>query len=430
GMNIVKVFLPIAKVLPDPQAAGEARIAPGYLENLEDFLGMARRHRIRVVVSFACWGGNGVKWWHEGGQYFGRKPWRTDDGVDSIDVLTRFWTTLCTRLRDNPTVFSYTPSVEWTFPAGNLTWTHPSKPWGRLETEQGLFYWRAFLRARHGGKIADLNARYGTAFGDFSEVPLVDFGYDAKTGRYADPDAKILDYQDFKEWASRRYFKPQMAAIRRADPNHLVTLSNHSRTSIGLWTGAARYFTGFSVPEQADLVDYFAVHENHTDAKQKAEDVVRGMILHARFCCAFGRKPVIFEEFTFGSQDEQKVADGQAQMVRGTVGHASGWMNWFLQFQHNEKAGNLPYRSAVLTDDFSPTAWGLRAKNLIRELQSADLSRQPAKTVIEVSREKELAPRALGTQPTVCRDWGKYVHPMDFRWPRNEWIDLRLLEER
>ncbi|MBM4081666.1 MAG: hypothetical protein FJ278_18325, partial [Planctomycetes bacterium] len=51
GFNIVKVFLPIAKVLPDPQAAGEARVAPGYLENLEDFLGMARRHRIRVVVS-------------------------------------------------------------------------------------------------------------------------------------------------------------------------------------------------------------------------------------------------------------------------------------------------------------------------------------------------------------------------------------------
>ena len=188
GFNIVKVFLPIAQVLPDPQVAGEARIAPGYLDNLEDFLRMTRRHHIRVVVSFTCWGGNGVKWWHEGGQYFGRRPWRPDDGIDSIVVLTRFWTQLCTRLRDNPTVFSYTPAVEWTFPAGNLTWIHPKKQAGRLETEQGLFYLRAFLRARYGGKIADLNARYGTAFRDFSDVPIVDFQYDFKTKKYADPE--------------------------------------------------------------------------------------------------------------------------------------------------------------------------------------------------------------------------------------------------
>ena len=38
GFNIVKVFLPMGEVLPDPQVPGEARIAAGYLDNLEDFL--------------------------------------------------------------------------------------------------------------------------------------------------------------------------------------------------------------------------------------------------------------------------------------------------------------------------------------------------------------------------------------------------------
>src|ERR1039458_4831357 len=33
GFNTVKVFLPIAQVLPDPQVSGEARIPPGYLDN-------------------------------------------------------------------------------------------------------------------------------------------------------------------------------------------------------------------------------------------------------------------------------------------------------------------------------------------------------------------------------------------------------------
>ena len=52
-INIVKAFLPIADVLPDPQGPTEARIAPGYLDHLDDFLAMARKHHIRVVLSLA-----------------------------------------------------------------------------------------------------------------------------------------------------------------------------------------------------------------------------------------------------------------------------------------------------------------------------------------------------------------------------------------
>jgi len=37
-INFLKVFLPIAQVLPDPQVPGEVHIAPGYLDNLENFL--------------------------------------------------------------------------------------------------------------------------------------------------------------------------------------------------------------------------------------------------------------------------------------------------------------------------------------------------------------------------------------------------------
>lgn len=102
NVNLVKVFLPIAQVLPDapfgpegpqgPEGQGpdEARIAPGYLDNVEDFLALARKHRIRVVLSLAEWGGNTIKWWHEGGEYFGRSPWKAE-GVDSLAVLRSFW---------------------------------------------------------------------------------------------------------------------------------------------------------------------------------------------------------------------------------------------------------------------------------------------------------------------------------------------------
>ena len=429
--NTVKVFLPIAQVLPDPQVPGEARIAPGYLDNLEDFLRLAHRHQIRVVVCLACWGGNDIKWWHEGGEYFGRQPWRTDPGIDSLDVLTRFWKQLGARLRDNPAIFSYSPTVEWTFPAGNLTRTPPTKQSGRLETEPGLFYWRAFLQARY-GSIAELNRAYGTAYNDFHVVSIVDFTYDTKARRYADPAAKILDYQNFREWASRRYFKPQLAAIRAADPRHMVTISNHAIRAIGLWEGAARIFTGFEVPEQSDMVDYLVTHDNRSESElkrgQTIEDVLHDSILQARLCNARARLPLIVEEFTFASSNAQRVAEGQAKMVLGTVGHVSGWMNWYLQYPHEPNEADTPGadRSAVLDDEFRPTPWGLRARDLIAQLRTNDLSRLPPKTTIQLDRQKELVPVEMGTQLRICQNWTNYQHPIDFNWPSNRWIDLEL----
>ena len=433
GFNTVKVFLPIAQVLPDPQVPGEARIPPGYHDNLEEFLRMAHRHQIRSVVCLACWGGNDIKWWHEGGEYFGRHPWRSDAGIDSLEVLSHFWKQLCLRLGDNAAVFSYSPAVEWNFPAGNLTWTPPNQQFGRLETEPGLFYWRAFLRARY-DSIAQLNQAYGTAYDDFRAVSVVDFSYDSKTKRYADAAAKVLDYQDFREWASQRYLKPQIATIRAADPKHLVTIGNDSRRVIGLWEGAARYFGGFEVPEQSDLVDYLVMHDNHSESELKGgqtlEDIIHNSVVQARFCNARARKPLVIEEFTFAAPDPQHVADGQARMVLGTVGHASGWMNWYLQFPHNPDEADTPgaNRSAVLDDDFRPTPWGLRARDLIAQLRTKDLARLPAKTTIELDRQKELVPCAMGTQLRICGAWTNYQHPIDFKWPQNKWIDLDLRE--
>ena len=432
GFNTVKVFFPIWQVLPDPQVPGEARIAPGYLDNLEDFLRLASRHHIRVVVSLACWGGNEIKWWHEGGEYYGRHPWHADPGIDSLDVLTRFWTQVCSRLRDNPTILSYTPAVEWEFPAGNLTWTPPGKQYGRLETAPGLFYWRAFVQARYHGSIAELNRAYGTAYDDFRAVPVVDYTYDLKAKRYADPEAKILDYQNFREWSSRRYFKPQLAAIRAADRRHMVTISNHSRIGIGLWEGAARYFIGYEVPEQSDLVDYLTTHDNESQSRLKPgetiENVVHRLTVQARYCQAMARKPLIIEEYTFGSPDPNRVADYQGKMVLGTVGSASGWMNWYIQYPHEPDTADTPGadKSAILDDELRPTPWGLRARDLIVQLRGMDLARLAPKTTIELDRQKELVPHVTGTQLRIDHDWANYQHPIDFRWPSNQWIGLEL----
>ena len=70
----------------------------------------------------------------------------------------------------------------------------------------------------------------------------------------------------------------------------------------------------------------------------------------------------------------------------------------------------------------------MRARDLIAQLRTNDLSRLPPKTTIELDRQKELVPLAMGTQLRICRNWKNYQHPIDFKWPRNKWIDLKLRE--
>ena len=430
NVNLVKVFLPIADVLPDPQGPAEARIAPTYLDNLDDFLAVARQRHIRVVLALAEWGGNGIKWWHEGGEYFGRSPWKAE-GVDSLAVLQSFWAQVATRLRDNPTLFAYTPCVEWTLPNYNLTWSPPDKPWGPVTTEPALWYWRHWAVARHGSLDA-LNQAWGTSYESVDDIPIVDYSYDHGAHHYLDPPAKTLDYQDFRDWASYRYFKPQIEAIRRADPNHMVTISNHMRPVGDLWEGAAQYFTGLAEPEEVALVDYMTHHDNHDAKEIEGADyspLARAATVRLRACLAGARMPIIMEEFAFDSPDADRVAAACSEMVRGTVGSCSGWMVWY--FQHWDE-GNP---TGLVDRDMQPTAWGRAFGELGApeglvggaDFKSAPpLAWRPSRQVIEMNREQELVPTRLGTLLQVVRGWDDYQHPVGYRLPPNPWLRMPL----
>lgn len=431
-LNTIRVFLPIAEVLPDPQGPLEATIAPGYLNNLATFLALCRERDIRVGVALAPWGGNGIRWWHEGGQYFGRRPWRPQEGVDSRAVLRSFWTQLCTRFRDDPTVLYWTPDVEWTFPAGNLTWTPPDQQHGRLPSEQGLFYWRAWLRAKYADTAA-LNAAYGADYADFDAVPIVDYEYTEATGRYASPDAMVADYQAWRDWASRRYLRPQIEAIRAADPNHLVTISNHMRRPAGLWPGAARYFMGFAEPEQAPLVDFYTHHDNNDESELPAGAGLERLSRHAtvalRFCLARERKPILLEEFSFGARDPERSAAGHEALIRGTIGSCAGWMTWYLQYPSDANEADTAQRDYLLDEALRPSPAGELMRRLggpDGELARLDLRFVPGASRLELDRDAELVPRRLGTLLQVARNWDRYQHPVDYVWPANPWIELRL----
>lgn len=220
NITLLKVFLQLSNILPDPQMPGEVHIAPGYLEHLDNFLALCRKHHIRAEIALACWGGNYCTWWQEGGQYFGRTPWKSDAGIDSLEVLCRFWTEVAGRLKNNPAVFSYTPCVEWSIPNANLTWFPPNGHGPVIASEQGVWYWRAWIEAKY-GTIEKLNAAWGTQFAGFGDVTVVNYAYDNPNRRYVEPEQKIFDYSNFRDWSTMRYFRPQIATGpgRRPQPH-------------------------------------------------------------------------------------------------------------------------------------------------------------------------------------------------------------------
>lgn len=430
GVNILKVFLPIGSVLPDPQTQGETRIAPGYLDNLDDFLRLCRARSIRAVVCLSEWGVHGCRWWQEGGQYFGRTPWRTDPGIDCLDVLCRFWRILGTRLRDTPAVFSYTPAVEWTLPSGNMTppWAPPEEDIGLVKGDVALWHWRAWALAKYGSLDA-ANRAWGTRYRRLDDVPLVDYRYDFARKAYGDADARVLDYQNFREWTSLRYFRPQIAALRAVDPNHMVTISNHMR-SWNLWEGAARHFLGYTPAEQTPLVDYLTHHANYDENDLSGGRTMQSVLREIEVMCRFARAgrpmPVVIEEHTFATSDPGRTAEAHRAMVRATVGHASGWMTWYLQYPEGANEADTRHRMAWLNDDLTPTPWGLAAREVRAELEGGDLRRKRARRVVQLDRARELVPKALGTLTACYMKPDACPGPVDYRVEHEPDLDLRL----
>lgn len=427
GINILKVFLPIGNVLPDPQPDGQAVIAPGYVENLRTFLGLCRRRNLRAVVCLAEWLGFQCEWWQQGGQYWGRRPWRSGPGPDSIATLCDFWRQLGSALRQEPALFSYSPVVELTTPSGNLTppWAPPEDRIGIMPGEIALWYWRRWLRAKY-RTLERLNRSWGTTHRAFDDIPEVTYAYDFSASRYVEPENMVFDYQNFREWTTFRYLLPQIAAIRRADPVHMVTISNHER-SWNLWKGAARHFLGYTPAEQSRYVDYMTHHCNRDvrDLERgPVEQMLREMEVMLRFSRAGRPMPVIMEEFTFATPDPVRTAELQARMVRHSVGHASGWLTWYLQYPEGANVADTPNPSAWFDADFRPTPWGNQARLLAEELRRTDLSRKPPRRIVALDRRTELVPNTTGVLIETFLRYTELEQPTDYTV--NYEPDLRL----
>ncbi len=199
NMNLMKVFLPIPALLPDPQENESVRftdMTPSIWERLDFLFDVARETGVYITLSLAEWGMGGSQWFHDGGEFFGSSQ---ADAKDSFRVFRNLWVELAKHLEDEPALFSYNLAVELFVPSGN--WGGERKSMNYLFADRwALGAWRRWLLGQYGG-LAGINAAWGTSFNSIEEIQQPEIRWLPAKKSYTVSQEIIADYITFKECA-------------------------------------------------------------------------------------------------------------------------------------------------------------------------------------------------------------------------------------
>jgi len=426
NMNVMKVFLPIFRVLPDPQTNDKVRLGtmtPPLLERLDYVFQVAHETNIYVSLTLAEWGRWAMKWWQDGGKFAGRGA-ADGVGLDSLAVLGNFWMALAERYKDEPALFSYNFSVEFYIPHGNWDAEERKHDPSITKDRWGLGAWRTWLEEKYHGPDA-INKAWGTEYKDVAEIPRPEIKFVEGgnwTGHYTMPQAMIADYNSFKECVTYRFLKDQTDAIRSVDKRHMIACGFHPHHPAINWMGAAQYLAGPPAAE-LDFLDYSTVHvyTNPDDYKPGVDPVqrergLRMAIITARF--AYARKPVVVEEMGHFAKDREQATRETINLLKALRGHVSGYLLWCLSDQKDNPIGPLDVNLKL--NSFGEQ-WAKLAEpgGAVADLPK---KRTPARTTIELDRLNGLAPVRQTEAQKLWDAWDDTPQPVDFVWPLNPMI--------
>ena len=356
NVNCVRVFLTFESFCPEPH-----QLAPEGLSKLDRFLDLAEEAGIYVHPT-------GPDHW-EGLPEWARGDRIADDQV--LAALESFWKQLATRYRGRAGVFAYDllnePEVRWDSPALRAKW----KKW--------------------------VQHRYATPAEAAAawKQPVDSVAFDAPPlppRDNAPGNSLLLDYQRFREEIADEWTRRQVAAIKSADPDALVTVGL-IQWSVPVLLAAPWQYSGFRPDRQAQYLDFLEVHfypfdhgvyqyaSDESEARNLAylESVVREV--------ARPGKPVVIAEFgwyggakpTFdGGRHPAATEDQQARwcrrVVETTAGLACGWLNW--GFYDHPESHDVSQLTGLLKVDGTVKAWGHEFSRLSRRLSGTNLPRK------------------------------------------------------
>jgi hypothetical protein len=353
GGNCVRVFLTYGSFFTESDS-----LNPEGLAKLDQLLDMAEETGVYVHPT-------GPDHW-EGVPQWAATDRVADDRV--LEALERFWSLLATRYRDRNAIFSFDllnePQVAWDTAAMRVKWNR----W--LETRYGSA--DEVAKAWH---VDPESIRWG------NQPP--------PPAEEAAGDRRLLDYQHFREAVADEWTRRQATAIKRADPNALVTVGLIQWSVPSLLPGV-RHYSAFRPERQAPLVDFLEIHfyplaAGFFDLESVAREV------------AAPGKPVVLAEFGWygggkltihGGRHPAAADEDQARWCRRAVetteGLSTGWLNW--GFYDHPEARDVSQRTGLLFVDGKPKAWAREFQTLARDLC-----------------DKSITPARLGARPAL--DW-------------------------
>lgn len=349
GVNCVRVFLSFGSFYSEP-----GRLDPEGLRKFRELLSIAEETGIYLHPT-------GPDHWE------GLPAWAQGDRVADEAVLValeQFWKLFAAEFKGRPSLFAYDllnePEVRWDTPAMRAKWAK----WLAKE-------YNTPARLAEAWKLSAAPA-------DFAAVPVPD----GKVAKRNDP--ALLAYQHFREGVADEWTRRQVAAIKAADPQALVSVGL-IQWSVPASVAGPFHYSAFRPSRQAAWLDFMEFHfypfDHGVYVYRDAESEQRNLAYLEAVAAEVARadKPVVLAEFGWygggkprfdggkhpAATDEQQ-ARWCRRAVESTRGLVQGWLNWGL-FDQPEATDPSEF-SGLLTSDGRDKAWAREFTKLATEL--------------------------------------------------------------
>lgn len=379
GINCVRVFISFGSFYSEP-----GKLDPDGLAKFDQFLAIAEEHGIYVHPT-------GPDHW-EGLPEWARVDRYADEKV--LSALEQFWKLFAARYRGRTVIFAYDllnePHIQWDTPPMRAKWN--------------LWLKQEYHTAPHLAYAWKLN------------LPPAELGEYPVPKATADPASRELrDYQRFREEIADEWTRRQVAALKAADPQALVSVG-YVQWSVPSLMPGVQHYAAVRPSRQAQWLDFLEIHFyplDHGAYAYRSDESENRNLAYAHGVVAEVAKlgkPVVLAEFGWygggkprfdGGRNPFATEANQAKwcrrLVETTTGLACGWLNWGLYDQ--PEATDSSEFSGLLTATGDMKAWG-------REFEK--LAKRDAKAVITATQPKlgmELDWNACVTDPAAGNRW-------------------------
>jgi len=373
GVNTVRLFIPAMSIQP---RVGE--IAETELDKIEQVVDLAESNNMRLILDgMDGWEGN-PPYWFEESKEFGKvlDPYSTTEAHRALEA---YWAAMCQRFGDRSAV---------------MAWSLKNEPvicWASLSMKSR---WNQWVERRYGDESS-----LKTAWGRVPDGKSIG-NLDIPPNEGCEGDARLYDYQLFREQVAREWCKIQVNAIRQHDTNHLITVG-HIQWSFPLKRpGDPSTYSAFNPQILDDILDYSSIHfyplvGDPLSSDKAFTDNIK--YLRAVVDYAYTGTPVVLEEFGWygggrAQQHPERTQSDQAKwntaLMQNTMDLCCGWLNWGLK--DTPAATDISIFSGLADINGVPKEWGKTFRDLSGELKGRHLRRTDSKAFREFSMKQAL----------------------------------------